>query len=88
MAGEDRSTALLGRVEEILVAHFPDSPAFEEPAEPLSLFRPGAGPPCYSVRDMCAALQSAVYGPNPMEGIKAWSGADIEFRRGSLPVNP
>ncbi|OEV01857.1 hypothetical protein AN217_00690 [Streptomyces qinglanensis] len=45
MAGEDRSTALLGRVEEILVAHFPDSPAFEEPAEPLSLFRPVPGRP-------------------------------------------
>ncbi|MEU7314223.1 hypothetical protein [Streptomyces sp. NPDC007083] len=65
MSGEDRSMALINKVEGILVEHFPESPAFEELAEPLSLFRPGVGPPYYSVQDMCAALQDAVGGPDP-----------------------
>ncbi|WP_431981736.1 hypothetical protein [Streptomyces qinglanensis] len=59
LSGEDQSILLVNKIEGILVDHFPESAAFEELAEPLSLFRPGCGLPYYDVKDMCEALREA-----------------------------
>ncbi|MBO8187085.1 hypothetical protein [Streptomyces spirodelae] len=67
LSGEDQSISLINSIEGILVENFPESLAFEELAEPLSLFRPGCGSPYYDVQDMREALQEASDSLNYLE---------------------
>lgn len=60
ISGQDRSMGFIASMENLLVEHLSDSEAFEFLAEGISLYRPWAGVPYWSERDMVQLMEDFV----------------------------
>ncbi|WP_404816430.1 hypothetical protein [Streptomyces thermolineatus] len=60
LRGEDRSMGLMAKIEKEMIAKYLDDEVYDLLAEPISLYRPGAGIPYYDEGDMVEVLKSVV----------------------------
>ncbi|MET9143431.1 MULTISPECIES: hypothetical protein [unclassified Streptomyces] len=68
VSGEDRSMAFVASMEDFATEHLLNTEAFEFLAEGISLYRPWAGTPYWSEREMVQLMKEFIEEFGPPEG--------------------